>query len=144
MGTLGTNIELKSRRQLMTFKNPNDLANAIVGNHVKKVHAGEEYPNDSWDDVFIEGYDQDTDVDWDNYETKYPSEIEPRYEGHEDFFEGGMYLYPVKGNKKVFFLDSDSIGSGFTTMDKLRKALANSYEYDAQEWRTGDKYGESF
>lgn len=82
---------------------------------------------------FLDNYDEDDDVDYNNHEEIYPSELNSAYGTIEDI---GSDIYIHKTTiPNVVFIMSDIIGDGFTTMDSLNNYFndENNFNYNIQE-----------
>ena len=107
---------------MATFKNPREISQKI-SQQVK--------PFDY--DPFLRDYnEQDMGVDYSKADVHYPSEYESGYKEREDINDQ-LSFYPTK-NKDVFYLISNFMGDGFTTLDNVKKYIKGSYPYDKAQW----------
>lgn len=82
---------------------------------------------------FLDDFDEDDDVDYNDHEEIYPSELNSAWGLIEDI---GCDIYIHKTTiPNVVFIMSDIIGDGFTTMDSIKNYFndENNFNYNVQE-----------
>ena len=86
------------------------------------------------DEPFIEGFDEDKDVDFKlPSEALWPSDFDERYTDYEDPYEDQMSFYPTN-KEDVFYVIGNVFGDGFVTKETVKKYLQDVWEYNKSQF----------